>query len=72
MYIPEAIKKLAQSHGCNAVELVKQTKEESIYAVDCINADGTSLPVGFPHYIIDRGGSLSFVCDADFHITGAL
>lgn len=72
MNIPEQVTKLANAHGFNSVELIKRTAYEYIYSVGSVDADGFALPVGLPHYIIDRNGLLSLVCDEDFHITSVL
>lgn len=72
MNVPEQITRMANSYGFNTVKLVKQTKEESVYSIQIVDADGFSLPTGLPHYIVDRNGNLSLVCDTDFHITSSL
>lgn len=72
MNIPKDVIELASQHGFNDVELAKHTPTENIYSVGCVDDGGMSLPIGLPHYIFEREGVLSLVCDEDMHITDAL
>ena len=72
MNIPNHISVFANAHGFNYVALEKRTSQEAIYSVGCTDIDGVTLPIGLPHYIIDREGELQLICDEDFHITELL
>lgn len=73
MNVPEQVSVLATGHGFNSVELAGRAPDgSSIYSVGCVDGDGFALPTGLPHYIIERDGVLSLVCDGDFRITDAL
>lgn len=72
MEIPKDVIELANRHGFNDVGLAKHTSTENVYSVGCVDDAGVSLPTGLPHYIFEREGALSLVCDEDLHITDAL
>ena len=72
MNISKDVIELANRHGFNDVELAKHTSTENIYSVGCLDDSGMSLPAGLPHYIFEREGVLSLVCDEDMRITDAL
>ena len=61
MNIPKQVSELANRNGFNSIVLSKQSQDESIYAVGCVDENGFSLPIGLPSFIVVKCGSCQLV-----------